>query len=79
MSDLDVLAEIQHLGGATCLVDFSTNFLIALWMASGEESKKEPKLNNGKLVKDNNENAEYSYTPLNGKIFWIDLGEDRNM
>jgi len=60
-------------------VDFSTNFLIALWMASGKESKKEPKLADGKLVKDNKGNIEYVYTPINGKIFWIDLGEDENM
>lgn len=32
--DLEVLAEIQHHGGATCLTDFTTNFLIALWFAS---------------------------------------------
>ena len=33
MSDLDVLADIQHNGGATCLVDFSKNILTALWFA----------------------------------------------
>lgn len=53
LSDLEVLARIQHFGGATCLTDFTTNFLIALWFAtapykdktrkgesSGEESGK---------------------------------------
>jgi len=39
MSDLDVLAEIQHKGGASCLVDFSTNFLIALWFATQKDPK----------------------------------------
>lgn len=34
-SDLDVLAEIQHNGGATCLIDFSSNFLTSLWFACG--------------------------------------------
>lgn len=34
LSDLEILAVIQHLGGATCLTDFSTNFLIALWFAT---------------------------------------------
>lgn len=33
MSDLDILADIQHNGGATCLVDFSKNILTALWFA----------------------------------------------
>lgn len=32
--DLDILAEIQHKGGASCLVDFSSNFLVALWFAT---------------------------------------------
>ena len=38
MSDLDILADIQHNGGATCLVDFSKNFLTALWFACCEDS-----------------------------------------
>lgn len=33
MSDLDILADIQHNGGATCLVDFSKNILTSLWFA----------------------------------------------
>lgn len=33
MSDLDILADIQHNGGATCLVDFSKNLLTAIWFA----------------------------------------------
>lgn len=37
LSDLEVLARIQHLGGATCLTDFTTNFLIALWFATAQK------------------------------------------
>lgn len=33
-SDLEILADIQHKGGASCLVDFSNNFLISLWFAT---------------------------------------------
>ena len=33
MSDLDILADIQHNGGATCLVDFSKNILTSIWFA----------------------------------------------
>lgn len=33
-TDLEILAEIQHKGGASCLVDFSNNFLISLWFAT---------------------------------------------
>ena len=32
-SELEILADIQHNGGATCLIDFSKNILIALWFA----------------------------------------------
>lgn len=32
-SELEILAEIQHYGGATCLIDFSKNILISLWFA----------------------------------------------
>ena len=32
-SDLEILADFQHKGGASCLVDFSNNFLISLWFA----------------------------------------------
>lgn len=31
--DLSILAEIQHNGGATCLVDFSKSILTAIWFA----------------------------------------------
>jgi tetratricopeptide (TPR) repeat protein len=34
LSDLELLAEIQHFEGATCLIDFTKNFLVALWFAS---------------------------------------------
>lgn len=44
LSDLELLAEIQHLGGSTCLVDFSTNFLIALWMATDMKEDANGKL-----------------------------------
>jgi len=34
LTDLELLAEIQHYEGATCLIDFSRSFLIAMWFAS---------------------------------------------
>ena len=33
LSDLDLLAQLQHYGAATCLIDFTRNALVALWMA----------------------------------------------
>lgn len=32
-NDLEILSDIQHHGGATCLIDFSSNILTALWFA----------------------------------------------
>lgn len=45
MSDLELLAELQHYGAATCLIDFTENSLIALWFACRDELKT-----NGKVV-----------------------------
>lgn len=39
MSDLDVLADIQHNGGATGLVDFSKNILTSIWFACNADHK----------------------------------------
>lgn len=36
-NELEILAEIQHRGGASCLVDFSKNFLISLWFACNND------------------------------------------
>lgn len=40
-SDLEILADIQHKGGASCLVDFSSNFLVSLWFATQDYENKE--------------------------------------
>ena len=45
LSDLELPAELQHFGAATCLIDFTENALIALWFACQEQPK-----NNGKVV-----------------------------
>ena len=44
LSDLDLLAELQHNGAATCLIDFTENALIALWFACREEPKGDGKV-----------------------------------
>lgn len=36
LDELEILAEIQHRGGGSCLVDFSNNFLISLWFAAND-------------------------------------------
>ena len=44
INDLDILAEIQHKGGASCLIDFSTNFLVGLWFATQDYANKEKEM-----------------------------------
>ena len=39
LEDLEILAELQHFGAATCLIDFTYNSLIALWFACQLDSK----------------------------------------
>lgn len=43
-SDLEILADIQHKGGASCLVDFSSNFLVSLWFATQDYENKEEEI-----------------------------------
>ena len=46
LSDLELLAELQHYGAATCLIDFTRNALVALWMACQQSTTGEA---NGKV------------------------------
>ena len=39
LSDLKLLARLQHYGAATCLIDFTQNPLVALWFACQEQLK----------------------------------------
>ena len=47
LSDLELLAELQHFGAATCLIDFSRSSQVALWFACQQSSTGEA---NGKVV-----------------------------
>ena len=47
LPDLELLAELQHFGAATCLIDFTRNALVALWMACQQSTTGEA---NGKVV-----------------------------
>lgn len=40
LSDMELLAKLQHHGAATRLVDFSRNVLVALWFACNSERDK---------------------------------------
>ena len=44
LSDLELLAKLQHHGAATCLIDFTANALISLWFACREKPDKPGKV-----------------------------------
>ena len=46
LSNLELLAELQHFGAATCLIDFTRSALVALWFACQQSCKVEA---NGKV------------------------------
>ena len=75
MMDLEILAELQHYGAATCLIDFSYSAQIALWFACQPGSKvsqdaKDPP--NGKVF------AVYKHPPNFQEIKSDDLSEKIN-
>ena len=41
LGDLEILAELQHHGAATCLIDFTYNAQVALYFACRKDSKRE--------------------------------------
>ena len=47
--DLGILAQLQHNGAATSLIDFSDNATIALWFACKNAKEKDGNNNNGKV------------------------------
>ena len=65
--DLELLAELQHNGAATCLIDFTADPLVALWFACQRNSEK-----NGKVIAMRTDNvedfAEIEYKSLNKPI-----------
>ena len=44
LSDLELLAELRHHQAATCLIDFTRNFHIALWFACVHDNDKDSKV-----------------------------------
>ena len=39
--DLELLADLRHYGTPSCLIDFTSDFLIALWFSCGDKEKQE--------------------------------------
>ena len=53
LCDLELLANLQHHGAATCLIDFTQSPLTALWFVCKDEPEK-----NGKIIGMRTDNAE---------------------
>ncbi len=78
--DLYLLAELQHYGAATCLIDFTVNPLIALWFAC-EETNESGENENGKVIAiqadDPDKFSEPSYEDTNNKKIQDFLNEKK--
>ena len=67
LKPLEILAELQHYGAATCLIDFTYNAQAALRFACKEDSKK-PQDSNETQDQKNQQNLK---NLLNGKVFAV--------
>lgn len=74
LRDLEILADLRHYNTPTSLIDFTSNFLIALWFACGgyDNNSHDNKENNTPDSKENNPSSEKN---KNGKVFIVDAGE----
>lgn len=70
LSDLALLAELQHYRAATCLIDFTSNALVALWFACEQLATKEVKgLSNEENPDDEKTNDEKK--EVDGKVYAV--------
>ena len=71
LSHLEMLAELQHHGAATCLIDFTYSAQIALWFACGQDSKTSQDCDS-KTSKDcDSKTSKDCENPPNGKVFAV--------
>ena len=72
LPDLELLAELQHFGAATCLIDFSRNALAALWFACQQSSTA--KASNGKVFAVRSDDSARSITITPKSVTEEDIG-----
>ncbi len=65
---LDILAELQHYGAATCLIDFTCSAQIALWFACQPYQKSKDEHQD---KKDKKKETEDSTKHVNGKVYAV--------
>jgi len=76
LTDLELLAEIQHNGGATCLTDFTTNFLIALWFASFEDKDN---IEYKEVYPVKHDHYNNKVLESHGKVYILDIEHEKNI
>ena len=70
LSDLELLAKLQHHEAATCLIDFTRNFPVAMWFACESHEEKD-----GQIFILNTRDSN-NFRPLNDeKVLEQDLGD----
>lgn len=73
MSDLELLAELQHYGAATCLMDFTRSPLVALWFACQLPHKQgngKSLSRNGKVILLDTKNNKFDVVKGNKKMLF---------
>lgn len=69
LQDLELLSDLRHYGSPTSLIDFTSNFLTALFFACGGYDKNEKFKKNNSVSKEQDKE-----TSLDGEIFVMDVG-----
>lgn len=71
LSHLEMLAELQHHGAATCLIDFTYSAQIALWFACGQDSKTSQDCDSKTSQDCDSKTSKDCENPPNGKVFAV--------
>ena len=69
LEDLELLAKLQHHGAATCLIDFTRNFFVAMWFACRPAHKEQEK-------EQKKEQDAHKKQETDGKIFILDTSDE---
>ena len=66
--DIEILSELQHYGGKTNLIDFTTDYLIALFYACDSSPNKNGRIVFTKNLDDENKHIRKPWSPVNRVI-----------
>ena len=72
LKELEILADLQHFGAATCLIDFSHSAQIALWFACERDHKNPEKSPHGKIFAVSNQPPKFK--EITPKLLTEDIG-----